>query len=363
MQISKEQLLTSFDSGVIRYPKLYINLFGKIPNDYIVQINSDTPFDLSKFDFSKVKEIFPDCILVNNTIIDESIISSVEQKPQKVFYSEVENQVYTDKIIIICDIGIFILTNDTIALYNNVNNPEKYVKQVRDILPLQNTVAKEANVQLVVYNQEYYTVDAAIEPQSINLEENYNDDFIPIYKDIEKFLTDRKSGLIVLRGEVGTGKTNLIRHLTTSFPTKYTLITTSVAEHLASPEFMSFMLEHKDNVFILEDCEQILVDRTDGNYSNAISNILNISDGLMSDVFNIKFICTFNADISKIDKALLRKGRCFVNYEFKPLEAEKAKVLLNRQNIYLDEYRPMTLSEIYNYQDTDCKGEETKIGF
>lgn len=359
MELTKDQLLTSFDSGTLRYPKLYNNIFGKIPNTFILEINDDAPFDLYNIDFKKIKKAFPNCIIVNTTIQEENAVSSAD----KSFYLESENQIYIDTIYIIHDDGIFILNNDSITYMHNVENPKQYMDKLRKLIPIKTDLIKEANVKLVVFNNEYYTVDAAIEPTSINIEENYNDDFLPAYENIKNFLSDRKSGLIILRGEIGTGKTNLIRHLTTSFPKKYILITTTVAEHLASPEFMSFMLEHKDSVFILEDCEQILIDRTDGNYSNAISNILNMSDGLMSDVFNIKFICTFNADINKIDKALLRKGRCFVNYEFKPLAENKTKHLLNKLNIHLDEYKPMTLTEIYNYNDVDCKEEKTKIGF
>ena len=89
-----------------------------------------------------------------------------------------------------------------------------------------------------------------------------------------------------------------------------------------------------------------------------------MSDGLMSDIFNIKFICTFNADITKIDEALLRKGRCFANYEFKELCVEKTKLLLNERGIELDSYEPMTLADIYHYEDRDYKETATKkIGF
>ena len=155
----------------------------------------------------------------------------------------------------------------------------------------------------------------------------------------------------------------MIRHLITTFPKNYILVTNTLASHLASPEFISFMLDHRNSVFILEDCEQILMAR-EQNISNAIANILNMSDGLMSDIFNVKFICTFNADIDQIDNAILRKGRCFANYEFKPLCKEKTKALLEKQNIYIDNPEPMTLAEIYNYSDKDCIKQPTKkIGF
>ena len=133
---------------------------------------------------------------------------------------------------------------------------------------------------------------------------------------------------------------------------------------MAEPEFIAFMMEHKDSIFILEDCEQILMAREENRFGGAIANILNMSDGLMSDIFNIKFICTFNTSIENIDEALLRPGRCFVNYEFKPLDKEKVKVLSEKHNLGITEDRDMTLAEIFNYvPEVSSKPKKTKIGF
>lgn len=145
---------------------------------------------------------------------------------------------------------------------------------------------------------------------------------------------------------------------------QFILVTNAIAAHMAEPEFIAFMMENKDSIFILEDCEQILMTREENRFGGAIANILNMSDGLMSDIFNIKFICTFNTDIENIDEALLRPGRCFVNYEFKPLEAEKASKLLESLGHKIDESRDMTLAEIYNYKEGEViKTIPRKIGF
>jgi ATP-dependent 26S proteasome regulatory subunit len=56
----------------------------------------------------------------------------------------------------------------------------------------------------------------------------------------------------------------------------------------------------------------------------------------------IKFICTFNCDLEKVDKALLRKGRLSLGYEFKKLSLEKAKA------IYPDAKEEMTLADAHN---------------
>jgi ATP-dependent 26S proteasome regulatory subunit len=184
-----------------------------------------------------------------------------------------------------------------------------------------------------------------------------------MYKELLTFLNERESGLAVLHGCMGSGKTTFIKNMISSMDKQFILVTNTIAAHMAEPEFIAFMMENKDSVFILEDCEQILMNREENRFGGAISNILNMSDGLMSDIFNIKFICTFNTDIKNIDEALLRPGRCFVNYEFKPLCAEKSSKLLKSLGHKVDKSREMTLAEIYNYKEDDIIQKPKKIGF
>ena len=40
---------------------------------------------------------------------------------------------------------------------------------------------------------------------------------------------------------------------------QFILVTNAIAAHMAEPEFIAFMMENKDSIFILEDCEQILM--------------------------------------------------------------------------------------------------------
>ena len=160
-------------------------------------------------------------------------------------------------------------------------------------------------------------------------------------------------------------KSNYIRHLVTNYPKKYYFITPAIAAHMGNPEFVAFLMENTDSVFILEDCEQILRERETNSFGLAVSNILNMSDGILSDIFNLKFICTFNSDINDIDKALLREGRCYVNYEFTPLKAEKVAVLNDKYELGIpkEEIKDMTLAEIYNYSARKETKKTKKIGF
>ena len=335
---------------------LFVNLFDKPFNIYVNYFNSN--LDLSNY--KDLLKKYPDAQIFTNSSLDETFDLDDEENMSDI---KEDLKVYIDEVMIILPNEIIAVINpNKFSIYYSLDYKE-FANSILDTFEHIKEEEEPANVRLVCYDNDYYTVVTKIEKTNINISENYNDDFLPVYDDLVKFVESNKSGIAILRGIVGSGKTSVIRNLITNHPAKYILITTSMAEHLAQPTFMTFMQNNKDSIFILEDCEQILVDRTAGNYSCAITNILNTADGLMSDIFNIKFICTFNADISKIDKALLRKGRCFVNYEFKELSADKTKVLLNRQGIELDSYKPMTLADIYNYSDTDCTKQTNKIGF
>ena len=363
--------IDSYENGAIRDTKVYLGINNIPPNRFINRLDK-VLIDLEQLNVDEIKQKFPNAIVSLITIHNESKNSCVEEEEFDEGSIEEETEIYVQgswqsSILNIYNGDvIYVIESDTISIYYNQQNPYTLYKDLYEILPKKEVKPKEAEIKLVAFSNEYYTISSKIKSSNINIDENYNDDFKPVFEDVKSFLQDRKSGLIILRGEKGTGKTSLIRHLISSVPKNYILVTNAVAEHLASPEFISFMLDHKDSVFILEDCEQILMKRVDGFGANgAIANILNMSDGLMSDIFNVKFICTFNAGIDKIDPALLRKGRCFANYEFKPLNVNKTKALLDKLGIKVDNVQEMTLADIYNFEDSNYSENKPtkKIGF
>ncbi len=206
--------------------------------------------------------------------------------------------------------------------------------------------------------------------EGFSIEKQYNDDFIKEDAKIEKFINDQdRSGLVILHGEKGTGKTTYIRHLINTHPErKFVFVPSGLITLLGEPSFGSFLLSLNNTVIILEDCENAIRDRKTSllGSSSAVSLLLNMTDGLLSDDLGIKFICTFNEDTKNIDSALMRKGRLISKYEFKPLAADKANVLLeelykkNTEDWTDDEKmmhpmyhtdKALTLADIFNFAD------------
>jgi hypothetical protein len=136
-----------------------------------------------------------------------------------------------------------------------------------------------------------------------------------------------------------------------------------MAASMTNPELLSVLIENPNSILVVEDAEKILINR-EQNEASPVSALLNLTDGLLSDCLNIQVICSFNTDLSKLDRALLRKGRLIAKYEFKPLEISKAQQLASKLGMAITIDRPMALTDIYNHQDFDCKVEaRTTVGF
>lgn len=203
----------------------------------------------------------------------------------------------------------------------------------------------------------------APELKILDIEKSYNDDFLPISNLIIQKLQTEKKGVVLLHGESGSGKTFFIRHLMSRVKKKFIVIQSDYAYALGTKEFMNFLLQYKNAVLIIEDAENAIKPRTENGIS-AAANLLNLSDGLLSDALNIQVIITFNTELAKIDAALTRKGRLLCRYLFGKLIREKAQVLSDSLGFKTTITNDMTLAEIYNQQELNFTEQPiNQIGF
>ena len=194
-----------------------------------------------------------------------------------------------------------------------------------------------------------------LKPIKVDLKKNYNDD-LPL-NEIMNFMKNDNPGIIMLNGEPGTGKSSLIKYLISEIPDKkFVIIQPETLAKSNSDQFIEYFTDRsKGTVFILEDCEKILMRRDKGT---DLHTVLNLSDGILGDSLSVKFLCTFNTDLRNIDTALLRKGRLKVRYEMGKLSLEKTKLHIPEAT------EGMTLAEIYNREENSYgKQERKKIGF
>ena len=199
-------------------------------------------------------------------------------------------------------------------------------------------------------------------PANFDVNKLYNDSFAVEDKKINEFIDAKEQhGLVILHGEKGTGKSSYIKHLINAHPDKkFVFVPAAMIKLLGDTSFGSFLTSLNEHIIILEDCEGAIKDRNIGDAA-AVSLLLNMTDGILADDLNMKFICTFNDDMKNIDQALLRKGRCVSKYEFTPLCVEKASKLLEERGVEALLTKPITLSDIFHYEDADYQMRKKSI--
>jgi energy-coupling factor transporter ATP-binding protein EcfA2 len=187
----------------------------------------------------------------------------------------------------------------------------------------------------------------------IDFAKMYNDDFEAFHNQIVEFLEEEnQSGLHLLYGKPGTGKSTYIRYLCGLVEKQIIFLPGQMAQNLDNVGMVKYLMGNANSVLVIEDAEELIVSRKAQRNSN-LSMILNITDGILGESLGIQIIATFNTDVNNIDPALKRKGRLKLAYEFKPLPKEKATVLIQEQGLEYNPSEEMTLAEIFNITEEE----------
>jgi hypothetical protein len=250
----------------------------------------------------------------------------------------------------------------------------KHLLQRSDSKPYIGMICKENNFYIKdFYITKNYTLN--------NADLHYGSGFEDFHeKLLERFKSDPK-GLVLFHGDPGTGKTYYIRNLIKDLikiGKQIIYFPPNMVSHLVSPEIMTFLSSTvmemaesgKSCVLLLEDAEPLLVSRGVDGRSDGITNLLNITDGLLNDMLSIQVIATFNTDLKNIDEALLRPERLIARKEFKRLSVKDAEKLSESLGMDKKFEEDVTLAEIYSQRKANevlvheyNPIEKRKIGF
>lgn len=146
---------------------------------------------------------------------------------------------------------------------------------------------------------------------------NYEPEILKAYDTIveEYRASDPRGKLTILYGEPGTGKTYFIRALITDLGKEgvMILVPPQLVPKLGDPKFIPVLKEisdeHNKPIYLLiEDADTILSERNTDNI-NHISAALNLGDGILGQMFDIRLICTANVKLNDLDPAITRPGR------------------------------------------------------
>jgi hypothetical protein len=335
----------------------YNQNFGCIPNTIVKEFTIE-------IEEEKVCEILDiiDKLSFNNDKVSVSKYS-YDKSGYAIRIYEIVNKMYLS----------FDVTTDKVRLEILYNNKTSFIddllKECTDVFkPYEYREKTKIGFNLFMNNGgPYLHFNEIPDKYLISIEDNYNDNFQEENKLIINSLKEGGTSLCLFHGDPGCGKTHYIRYLIAELCKEKKKVIYFPNEHihfLSDPSFLHFFKDHKKSIIVIEDAEEILTSRELTLSSRGISNLLNLTDGLMGDFLELKFVCTFNTAIDKIDKALLRKGRITTNYKFEKLSVDKANNLLKKLGKDYTTDEAMTLAEIYNLEQKDnSEKKERKIGF
>ena len=335
-----------FDQYFIDPKNLYTKVFKTVPCIAYIS-NVDT------------KKIFE--------LINSNTYSTVKDVYQRIYHDWDDDKILFSNTIFILEKKMIVkLCDEWLEIYFNTKNYNTARKMLNEFKTYK-APEKEKDYEINIISLSNNSLDLktlSIKPTTLDIDLYYNNDFKPIDAVIQERLgKENDKGIVLLHGLPGTGKTTYLRHLIGNLKKKVMFVSPSVAGNLMNPEFMDLLLDNPNAVLIIEDAENIIMDRRYSSHSG-VSNLLNISDGLLSDCLNVQIICTFNSELGLIDNALLRKGRLIARYEFGKLSVNKARKLNDYLGLTTAINEPMTLAEITNPDVINPKPIKTNmIGF
>ncbi len=143
--------------------------------------------------------------------------------------------------------------------------------------------------------------------------------------------------LSLLSGPPGTGKSFFMRAVISSAPedVRFVVLPASAVGSISAPSLLTTLIEEGHSkshptCLILEDADRGLSKRGPDNFDE-VTDLLNIGDGLLGELADLRVIATTNATRPEIDPAILRPGRLARRIEFGPLEVERAKLIVTRE--------------------------------
>lgn len=205
------------------------------------------------------------------------------------------------------------------------------------------------------------------------IRDNYSPTALASYDQVIKDLNSEtpRGRVSIFDGPPGTGKTYLLRSLFSAAPKcHYVMVPPKLVNNLNDPGMLLTLIQSKHQhvplVLVLEDADEVISPRNAKTMSG-LQVALNLGDGVMGDLINVRIVATTNSPVGELDEAIRRPGRLSARVEVGRMEHEHARHVFTRLKLEIPREKllrenlpgmdwprePLTLAEVYG-KALDC---------
>jgi len=272
--------------------------------------------------------------LVNKISIEKTTSTEITTTDGKMVLNEevftkIEENVYLSYVIfdknqpnsIVTDVTFFYKEEE------NYDFVKEIVEEMNGCIPSTSFKSDENyNLNNITISNSVIEVEPFINEDIENFDYYYTESTLKELNKLIKKLKKNNKGLSILQGERGTGKTNSIKYITSNVDKMFFYINSNLLDStINNSEFRNFLKKYENSVLIIDDCESLLNDIF-GRSNQTTNNIIQLVDGLSSDLSPVNIICIFNDELED-DDVLLECNNLLSVVDFEYLTTEESNEL------------------------------------